>query len=676
MNRLSYAALQTPLFGLLFLIFLQLLTEFVAAIYAFGLLGVSIPVEIVAVLLLFSPLLLFLLPRGLNPFWLRLLPLLVLVARGALPLLSTRGRLFVAGLGVALFLFWLPAWLAAAARRREAWATAWTLGAGLLLATAASTLLRVLGAGLDASTSGGQPWLAWLLVVVAALLLPALPVAPGDDTEEKRQALSFAGWARRVLLVAGLVAVLAQLYFGFAAPHVIARWVEMAPLPILGLLALATAVWALVLAQPRWRGVLTPRVLWLLTLFFAVFLAVTLELWQVWFPPNPGSYPLRSPAIPGWYLIPLLIALLLAPVLYADFIVLAASLLSRRPTPRLLAGAFSLGSLLLLLLIFAHVFTTVYDYIPVVGPLFRDRFWVVGPLPAFVLSVALLAVRDGRKEEAAPGRPWRWALPLLAVLLGAAALLGEALRSPIPRTPIGLTLGVPIPPPAPAGPTLRVLTYNIQQGYNAAGERDYDAQLAVLREADADVIGLQESDAARIANGNDDLVRYYAEALDYYSYYGPSPVVGTFGIALLSRTPLIDPQTFYMYSEGEQTATIVAGVETESGRCQIYVTHLGNGGPLVQQQAILRRIGAGQGVVLMGDFNFRPETEQYALTTETLVDAWASSGGQPDAAWLDPAQRIDHIFVLPDVAVEEARYLETEASDHPPLVAEVRCAGG
>ena len=57
----------------------------------------------------------------------------------------------------------------------------------------------------------------------------------------------------------------------------------------------------------------------------------------------------------------------------------------------------------------------------------------------------------------------------------------------------------------------------------------------------------------------------------------------------------------------------------------------------------------------------------------TLVDAWASSGGQPDAAWLDPAQRIDHIFVSPDVTVEEARYLETEASDHPPLVAEVRC---
>lgn len=663
MNRQSLTALRPLLFALLFLVFLQLLTEFVAAIYAFGLLGVSIPVEIAAVLLLFSPLLLFLLPRGLSPVWLRLLPLLVLVTRAALPLLSTRGRLLVAGLGVALFLFWFPAWLAAAARRKEASGLAWAQGAGLLLAAGVSTLLRALGAGLDASTSGGQAWLAWLLVVAAALLLPALPVEAGEIAEERGQSLSFADWARRVLLVGGLIAVLAQLYYGFAAPHVIARWVETAPLPVLGVLALATAVWALVLAQPRWRAVLSPRLLWLLTLFFALALALTLELWQVWFPSNPASYPLGSPDIPGWYLIPLLVTFLLAPVLYADFVVLAASLMARRPSMQLLAGAFALGSLLLLLFIFAHVFTTAYDYIPVVGPLFRDRFWLVAPLPAFALSVALLAVRDTGKEAAVMGGHWRWALPLLAVLLGGAALLVEGLRPPA------------LPAEA-AGQPLRVLTYNIQQGYDGAGERAYEAQLAVMQEANADVIGLQESDAARIAHGNDDVVRYYAEALSYHAYYGPPPVVGTFGIALLSRAPLIDPQTFYLYSEGEQTAMIVARIETESGRCQVVVTHLGNGGPLVQQEAILRRVGGAPGVVLMGDFNFRPDTEQYALTTQTLVDAWASAGGQPDAAWLDPARRIDHIFVSPDVTVEEAHYLETEASDHPPLLATVRCAGG
>ncbi|MDT8307716.1 MAG: endonuclease/exonuclease/phosphatase family protein, partial [Anaerolineae bacterium] len=160
------------------------------------------------------------------------------------------------------------------------------------------------------------------------------------------------------------------------------------------------------------------------------------------------------------------------------------------------------------------------------------------------------------------------------------------------------------------------------------------------------------------------------------SYYGPSPVVGTFGIALLSRTPLLSPRTFYMYSEGEQTATIDAEIETATGRCRVLATHLGNGGPLVQQEAILRALGSAENAILMGDFNFRPETEQYALTTQTLVDAWASAGGQPDADWLDPARRIDHIFVSPGVAVEEARYLDSAPSDHPPLLATVRCPGG
>ena len=36
-----------------------------------------------------------------------------------------------------------------------------------------------------------------------------------------------------------------------------------------------------------------------------------------------------------------------------------------------------MAALFLLLMVFFHVFTTVYDYVPVIGPLFRDRFWFV-----------------------------------------------------------------------------------------------------------------------------------------------------------------------------------------------------------------------------------------------------------------------------------------------------------
>ena len=49
--------LSIALYGLLSLFFLQLLSEFIEAVYAFGLLNTNIPPELVAVLLLFSPLL-------------------------------------------------------------------------------------------------------------------------------------------------------------------------------------------------------------------------------------------------------------------------------------------------------------------------------------------------------------------------------------------------------------------------------------------------------------------------------------------------------------------------------------------------------------------------------------------------------------------------------------------
>ena len=71
----------------------------------------------------------------------------------------------------------------------------------------------------------------------------------------------------------------------------------------------------------------------------------------------------------------------------------------------------------------------------------------------------------------------------------------------------------PIEPTADAT-SLKIFTYNIQQGYNEDGIRGFEEQLAVLREHDADIIGLQECDAARVANGNADIVKYFADQLN------------------------------------------------------------------------------------------------------------------------------------------------------------------
>jgi endonuclease/exonuclease/phosphatase family metal-dependent hydrolase len=237
----------------------------------------------------------------------------------------------------------------------------------------------------------------------------------------------------------------------------------------------------------------------------------------------------------------------------------------------------------------------------------------------------------------------------------------------------GTVLHAPKPvQPASSEGGLRVLTYNIQQGYSADGLRNLDGQLDLIRQVDADLVGLQETDTNRISGSHDDLVRYFADRLNLYSYYGPSPVSGTFGIALLSKYPLIDPRTYYLYSTGEQTAIISAQVQVGGQNYHIYVTHLGNGGPVIQQEGVLQLVHGLDKVILVGDFNFRPDSESYRLTTPQLVDSWLKKwpAGDPEQG-VDPADRIDHIFLSPDLIVAEARFLAEPDSDHPALYADI-----
>jgi endonuclease/exonuclease/phosphatase family metal-dependent hydrolase len=217
---------------------------------------------------------------------------------------------------------------------------------------------------------------------------------------------------------------------------------------------------------------------------------------------------------------------------------------------------------------------------------------------------------------------------------------------------------------------LRVVTYNIQQGYSAEGRRSYANQLAVIRSLKPDIVGLQESDVARFSGGNADIVRSLAEGLNMNAYYGPRTVTGTFGIALLSSYPIENPRTFFMYSKGEQTAAIEAQICVNGKQFSILVTHLGNDGPIIQQEQVLARLDGAQNVIAMGDFNFNLSSAQYGLTLQTLDDAWAQAGSPP-APGLDLNNLIDHIFVTPGMGVKAAQYVVSPASDHPALVVEI-----
>lgn len=652
------------LFGILFLFFFQLLTDFIEAIYAFGLLGTSIPPEIAAVLFLFTPLLLLF--GRLNRPALVVFGELALLCRAVEPLLDTRSRMLVSGLGVGLLLLLIPGLLWMYAQRGET-GRAGVLGNGLGFGLALSILFHGLHSGLDLSIARGFEWIGWLLALPAGILLPIILATPrgaagpwAAQPASKQSTPRKAARGREpapaptgnlVLLVLGLISILILIYFAFANPAVIARWTEGRYPIILFLLVLGLVVFA---AYAHPLATLAPSAFAGVNLVFVFSLVGTIFTNQVVFPANAGGYPLQQPAAPGFSGVFLSVALVTAPILILDFTRLTGALLTVRPSVRRLGVSFSLGALYLLVMIFAHVFTTVYDYIPVAGPWFRDRFWLVHLLPGLILILALLRTPAGRPVT--QPRAYLGGVALAGLLAVGGALAGTAR-----------------PPAPPEKASLRVLTYNIQQGYRDDGQRGAADQLAVLRAQDADLIGLQESDTARISGGNADIVRYFADQLDLYAYYGPRTATGTFGIALLSKYPLEDPRTFFMYSAGEQTAAIHAQVAAAGQIFNVFVTHLGNGGPLIQQQQFLQEVGQLLNVIAMGDFNFEPSTEQYRLTDLTLDDAWLLKwpSGVDDQGY-NPADRIDHIFLSSGLEVVTARHLTGPESDHPAVVVDIR----
>jgi len=641
------------LYSIMFLFFFQLITDFVEAVYVFGLLGTSIPPEIVSLLFFFSPVILLGMKNKI-PKWIFLSSgWLVLLCRVVEVALDTRGKMLVSGLGLAAFLVFFPFCLSAQFyvesedRDRK-------LGVGLIFALALSILFRALQSGFDLTATGMYQGIGLVLALVAAVLLW------GQSRYERTSPMSEKSPGSRwrvILFSCGLQAVFLLLYFAFTSPNVIARWTGADYFLVLGLVLFSLCLFAWLWFIGKLP--LNPTFINIVNLVFVVSLLLTILPYQIAFPASPDGYPLLELQMSALANIPLILMLVTFPISIVNFVLLSLGIMGEDPSPRTLGLGFSIASLFAMIMILGHVFTTVYDYIPVIGPFFRDKFWLVYLLVGLVASVPVLLVREVNFPLGGFVQAHKSSQVLRAgmLVISIAAISGAYLLSAKPVPPVGV-------------PTeLRVFTYNIQQGYSEDGIKNFQGQLDLIKSRNPDVIGLQESDTNRIAGGNADIVRYFADQLDMYSYYGPSTVTGTFGIALLSKYPIEEAHTFYMYSVGEQTATIEAKISIGGVDYAIYITHLGNGGPIIQQEQFLEILEGEENIIAMGDFNFRPDTEQYQMTVDVLEDAYVEGQTNTAGEGFGFSDSIDHIFVSPEVSVAEAEYILSPASDHPAMLA-------
>lgn len=232
--------------------------------------------------------------------------------------------------------------------------------------------------------------------------------------------------------------------------------------------------------------------------------------------------------------------------------------------------------------------------------------------------------------------------------------------------------------------SLRVVTYNI-----LAADRGLAGIEAMLKTADADVIALQEVDQHTKRSGRVDqaavlgarLAMHHAFAA-HFPYQG-----GEYGVALLSRYPIV--RATRRTTKGSRLAQLDATVRTPSGDVRVLVVHYTVTFPFRDERetaatsaarlaeatlsAGLAKTTEGP-VLVLGDMNDDTGSPTYERLSPLLQDACEVKGKGFAKTWNSAfaITRIDYVWASAHFVVDGCGTLPGTASDHLPVVADLR----
>lgn len=237
---------------------------------------------------------------------------------------------------------------------------------------------------------------------------------------------------------------------------------------------------------------------------------------------------------------------------------------------------------------------------------------------------------------------------------------------------------------------LHVMVYNIHAGKDAQEQGNLPRVAQLILGSRADIALLQEVDRNTERSGHVDQVAELERLTGMHGILGKSLDYqgGDYGIAILSRWPITSDTTVHLPVEPVQVraggsteprVALVVHVAAPFGDLAVVNTHLDpSGRDTFRLQEVhdllemLRPIGAsGTRALVGGDFNSTPDSRvQETLRSAGLTDLWVQCGrGQPLTYPADtPAKRIDYLFSNWPVRCAEARVLDTQASDHRPVL--------
>lgn len=230
---------------------------------------------------------------------------------------------------------------------------------------------------------------------------------------------------------------------------------------------------------------------------------------------------------------------------------------------------------------------------------------------------------------------------------------------------------------------MKLMSFNTQHCLNyITKEIDFDLMAETIKNCGADIIGLNEMRGEGPDPTYTDQVPmlskltgipnfYFAEAI---KVYGANP----YGNGILSKYPILSAQTIMVpdpevraYNGFYETRCLLKA-RLENG-LTVMTIHIGLN-PDEQANAIntiLEHL-EDKKCILMGDFNMHPDNELLHPIRERMKDAADLFSSPLLSCPSDkPVEKIDYIFVSPDIEIVDADIPAIIASDHRPHLATV-----
>ncbi|BCX50266.1 endonuclease/exonuclease/phosphatase family protein [Haloferula helveola] len=224
---------------------------------------------------------------------------------------------------------------------------------------------------------------------------------------------------------------------------------------------------------------------------------------------------------------------------------------------------------------------------------------------------------------------------------------------------------------------LRVMCWNIHHGQGMDRKTDLERIAQRITEEKADLVALQEVDKLCGRSGKVD------QAVELGRLTGLTPVFGKamdfgggeYGLAVLSRLPVVSHRVHRLPGEGEPRIALEVTVRDGDRKLSIVSVHLDHqddGRRIAQAKFLASALEESPKVILCGDFNDIPGSQPLAVFNEDWKTAQKEAPGFTYSSTA-PVKEIDHALVKGLRVVGKVRVIEDRvSSDHRPFALQIR----